>query len=315
MATQTKAQTQAPQKEHHYLRSFFSSVFAIFGISLLISSIFAFWLDTTLTNTNQFVAIVGPLVTKPEVQDFVVTKASQALLDNGDAPIRDISQQLLGDEAIANKTDEQLKAEITPIIQENLKTVISSAAFANLWETSLKSVHSQLISQLSSNSPTMQLNLHPVIVGAIDQLSNTRLSFIKDKLEIKDDVGVITIKDDQLATMRKFYNYFKQSVIILIVTALIFLGLSVAVAAHRLNTLRRLLIIIGVIAALYAVALTLVPNLKIGSATDVEQQKFIVVMFSSITDKLRLALVVIAAACAATVAASIFLPKALKKKP
>lgn len=307
-------QTPTPVKEHHYFRSIGSSLFAIIGLFLLILSIFVFWLNSSLTNTNQFMAIVGPLVTKTEVQDFVATKATSALLENKDAPIRDISQQILGEPATIGKTDDQLRAEITPIIQDNLKLVLGSEAFENLWQTSLRSVHSQLVTQLSSNSSNLVLNLQPIITGAVDQLSSTDLAFIKDKLEIKEEVGVVTISGEQLQSMRDFYNSFKNSVFVLIAIAIVFLTLSVVVAAHRLNTFRRLVIAISAISLSFVIVISLLPNIKIGSVTDINQQEFIVVLFGSITNSLRIVLIVVAIVSALAVLASIFVPKILNKQ-
>src|SRR5580765_5153003 len=161
----TKPSSVSQTTKHHYVRTLFSSFFGFIALALIIVSILVIWLNRTLTDTGQYVKTVAPLVTKPDVQNFVVDKASSALLDNNDAPIQDIASQLLTPDQIAGKTDEQLKAQVTPIVKDSLRSVVASPAFAVLWKTNNQQIHGQLISQLRSNSQTIQLNFHALNRG------------------------------------------------------------------------------------------------------------------------------------------------------
>ena len=134
---QVKNQPITP-KVHHYIRTTVSSFFGIVAVTLLLISILVFWVSQTVTNTDQYVKTVGPLVSKPEVQNFVSDKITDLILgdvnmepknhqpqngpnqsnqnDNEGVPVRDLASQLLPAEQVAGKTDEQLKAEIKPAI-------------------------------------------------------------------------------------------------------------------------------------------------------------------------------------------------------
>jgi len=106
-APTAKQQNALRTKRHHYIRTTVSSFFGFIALALIIVSILVVWLDRTLTDSSQYVKTVAPLVTKPDVQNFVVTKASNALLDNDDAPIQDIATKLLPADQVAGKTNPQ----------------------------------------------------------------------------------------------------------------------------------------------------------------------------------------------------------------
>lgn len=295
MAKQTPKKPQ-PQEVHHYFRTFFASVFGFLAVSLLIVSILVVWLGSTLSNTNQYVKTVAPLVTKPEVRDFVTDKAEEALLDNKDAPVRDIAEQLLGPEKTAGKTDEQLRVEIKPIVDEALNKVISSEVFTNLWKETNRTIHAQLINQLNKNTDSFTLNLHPVIVGVIDELGTTRLSFIKDKLDVKEDMGVVKVEGKQLENVRNVYNYFKKAMIAIVACALLSFALCVLISVHHLKTLRRVALSIGIFSALLAMTLSATSLIKV-NGTDAQQKQMALTLVDVITHDLRVTLIFIAVAC------------------
>ncbi len=291
MATANTKATSTP-KVHHYIRTTISSIFGFIALALIIVSILVVWLDQTLTNTNEYVKTVAPLVTKPAVQNFVVGKASSALLDNKDAPIQDIASMLLPADQVAGKTDAQLKAQITPIITDSLHSVLASPAFASLWRTNNRDIHAQLIAQLGSESQTIKLNFHPLITGVIDQLGTTKLGFVKDKLAPPADAGQVTIQGKQLANVRKVYNYFRTGMLVVIAAAIVASVLCVWISVHHIKTVRRIALMTGVFCALLAGLLSAASLIK--TSGDVQQQKFAAALVNGITHDLRLSLIVIA---------------------
>lgn len=295
MATANTKTTPAVGR-HHYIRTTFSSLFGFIALGLIIASILVVWIDRTLTNTDEYVRTVAPLVTKPDVQNFVVDKASDGLLKNKDAPVQDIATQLLGADQVAGKTDDQLRAEITPIVKSSLHTVVASPQFAALWAQSNRDVHSQLISQLNSNSPTIALNFHPLITGVIGELGTTRLGFVKDKLDLKPDAGVVAIQGKQIVTVHKVYNYFKTAMLAIIVLALFAAVLCVLISVHHGKTARRIALATGIYCAFLALALSATSLVKSGGSV-AAQQKMAIALVNGVTHDLRLSLIVIAVVC------------------
>lgn len=282
-----------PTPTHHYVRTVFASLFGFFAVALIIVGILVVWLNSTISNTSQYTKTVSPLAADPDVQAFVVSKASSSLLDGKDAPIRDITKELFGESQVAEKTNEQLRALAAPLVQSSLKTVISSPAFATLWEANNKSVHEQLIRQLKSNSPTIQLNFQPLITGTINELVTTKLGFVKDKLEIKDTTGIVTIEGDQLTTFRKSYNNFQKALLAIITLAILFTALCIIISVHHLKTVRRIALMTGIFAGVLAALLSASSLIAVGG-NDVLQQKFVAALFNGVTHDLRIGLVVIA---------------------
>lgn len=279
--------------KHHYIRTIVSSLFGFLALALIIISILVVWVDHTVTNTDAYTKTVSPLVSDPDIQAFVVDRASSALLDNSEAPIRDIATELLGADVVARSADGQLKAAVTPIIKDSLTTVVSSSQFATLWSNSNREIHAQLISQLKGSAPNIQLNFHPLIVGAINQLAETKLGFIKDKLDLKADVGTVSVQGDQLEKARKVYDYFQKAMIAIIALAILCLTLCLIISVHHVKTARRIALMTGIFAALLASALSATSLVK-PSGTDVAQQKFALALVDGITHDLRIILIVIA---------------------
>jgi hypothetical protein len=296
MAT-SKQKTTAPAASpvHHYFRTLVSSLFGFLAVALIMLSVIVVWLGNTLTNTNQFTRTVGPLVTNADVQTFVVDKASDALLDNKDVDIKDIAGQVLGQDKLAGKTDEQLRAETKESVKTSVQQVVSSQTFAVLWQTNIRQIHAQLVHQLNMNPSTVTLDFHPLIVGVIDQLTATKLSFIKDKMELKPDDGKVMLEGKQLANVHKVYVATKQTMIGIVALALALAALSVLISVHHLKTIRRIALATGIYAAILAALLSAASLVKLGDM-DPEQQKFAVAILNGLTHDLRLGLVVIAVA-------------------
>lgn len=316
MATSLLTSSQLSPK-HHYVRTLISSLFGSVAASLIILSIVVVWLDRTLTNTDQYVKTVAPLVSEPDVQNFVINKASGVLLDNKETgsqqgpgvtgaqagqdeqqapPIRDIATEVLGAEQVAGKTDEQLQAEIEPVVKDTLRSIVTSPSFAALWEKSNRDVHGQLLSQLKSGSDTIKLDFHPVIVSALAQLETTKFAFVAEKLELKPDVGVMTVRGDQLDTVHKIYDYFKKAMLAIIACAVLAAVLAVIISVHHWKTFRRIAMSTGIFSASLAVMLSATSLIRL-NGLDAEQQKIAVTLVNGITADLRTALIVVAVAC------------------
>jgi hypothetical protein len=67
--------------KHHKLRSFFSSIFGIIAVFLIMASISVVWLNRTLVSTSTYVGTVAPMVTKPAIQNMIADKVSTQLIN------------------------------------------------------------------------------------------------------------------------------------------------------------------------------------------------------------------------------------------
>lgn len=295
----------APKRTHHYVRTPLASLLGFIAVGLIMTSIVLIWLGRTVTDTGTYVNTVGSLVGKPAVQDFAVEQVSSALLNSHDEQgtdpksqsdqsrqLREMTVKLLGKAQVAGKTDEQLRAQLQPVVETEVRKVVSSSAFAELWRTNNRAIHDQLIAQLKGDSSTITLNFRPLITGIFDELSKTKLSFVKDDFELPKDAGVVKLQDVQLSPVRRVYNAVTLVMVLAVLLAVLATAACVWVSVHHWKTLRRVLLLSGVYAAVLALLLG-APALIKGTTDDV-QQRMVFTVVDSLTSQLRLMLVVVA---------------------
>ncbi len=287
----SQVSTQKQTDQHYFIRTVFASIIGFLAVSLIILSILVSWLSRTLTDTDRYVGAVTKLVEEPGVQNFVVDRTTEALLNNSEAPVRDIATQLLGAEAVAGKADVQLQAALMPVVKENVRSVISSPQFETVWIDSNRSVHSQLVSQLDNDSSAVALNFRPVIDGVLQQLDTTKLNFISNNVKLKNDVGVVTLQGEKLSAVRSAYDTFNNAALALLVAAAVSLILCVALSVHHIKTFRRIALMTGVFTG--ALAIMLSASSMISVNNDLVQQQFVVALVSNLTEQLRQTLIIV----------------------
>jgi len=275
---------KTPPKAHH-ARTVFASLFGTLAVFLILSSVISVWLNRTLTDTKTYVAVVGPLATKPDIQNFIAKKASEALAKN--VPPQDAAVALLPPSAL-QQTPEQINAQLQPIVYSNVLKVISSPTFATIWTQANQTAHSSLVNQLNSDNDQLQLNLNPVIVAVTKQLSTTDLAPVAGEIEISPDMGQVNLQGTGISKAHSYYKLFKRSTIVIVVAALLSLAASIALSVHHLKTIRRILIATGVMLLLLAASIQ-APSIIAIKLTDVETQKAMVVIMQSIFHNLQIA--------------------------
>jgi hypothetical protein len=291
----TNSSIQTPvTKTHHYVRTFFAAIFGFLSLNLIIFSILVVWLSATLTNTDQYVKTVTPIVSDKVVQEYVVGRVTTTILDNKDIPIDGLAENLLPEDQRSGKSNEELRVIIEPMIKESLSQILASPTFNKLWVDTNRSVHASLLSGVNSQSGDVVLNFRPVIVGVIDELGKTKFSFIKDKIDIPSDVGSLKIESTRLDKARHIYNYFKTARIALWACAFLSAVISVLLSVHHLKTLRRIGLFTGIFTGVQAILLSstsLLKNLK-GDATD---KAMAIKVINLLVRDLRMSLIVISA--------------------
>lgn len=318
-----------PAQKHHYFRTFFAAIFGFMSLNLIIISILVLWLGATITNTDQYVKTITPLVGSKAVQTYVVNNIANTLLDktndqgqpqNSDQPtseqdptspgdgdgsvqnakdssmVQNIAEQVLTLEQRQGKNDEELKQLIVPIFKESLSTIVSSPRFAQIWLDTNRDLHKQLVAGITRPGTPVTINLHPALESVLDDLSTTKFAFIKDKLDIPADAGMITIESSRLDKARQIYSYFKTATLAIVGCALMAALLSVLISVHHWKTVRRILLFTGLLTATIGGLLSsasLIPTIK----NSPEETALVKELISIIFKDLRLAMFIIAGAC------------------
>jgi hypothetical protein len=287
--------TDTTTSTHHPARTFFASLFGFFAVLLIMSSIISIWMNRTLTDTNTFVAVIAPLATKPEVQNFVAQKASEQLVKN--APTQELSNVLLPEGTRASaETDAQLKALLQPIIYNNVLKIVASPTFAAVWKDTNQTAHAALVSQLSNDSGNLSLDLNPLITDVVSQLKTTDLAQVSDQITVSPDAGKVNLQNSGIDKAHSYYTAFKRSTIVVVIAALICTGAAIALSVHHLKTVRRILLGTGVAALLLAGSIQ-VPSLVAIKLTDASSQKVVVVIIQSLFHNLQIASLITGVVC------------------
>lgn len=278
--------------QHHYLRTTVASLFGFLAVSLIIFSILAVWLNRTITDTETYVDTVAPLITKPEIQNFIADKATDTLIEN--APIEEISKELLGQTALAGQSPEELKILVKPTIKKEILQVLARPAFAEFWSNTNESVHSQLITQIKSGSDTVILDFQPVIKESLVQLSGTRISFATDKIELKPDAGKLELKDSGIIKANDYYQKIQRAIVLLVVVAAISLALCIWISVHHMKTVRRVFAATGLFGLILLIMLQAPSFISVSNADTVSKEA-IVAISRGIFKNLQTSLLVVTA--------------------
>ena len=299
-AAKQSVQTKVPFHQHHYFRTIVASFFGFVALNLIIISILVYWANKTFTNTDNYVKAVSPLVTEPAVQNFIADKVALLLLDSKDASPQDLGTQILGAQAVVGKSNDQIKAELKPVIKESVRSIVSSNEFASLWTTTNRNAHMQLVNSLKNNYDNVTLDLHPIVVGVVDQLSRTKLAPIKDKLKIESETGKVTFnKNDwlsQLPLVQEEYNNITKLLPVLLVLTTVFTALSIIISVNHLKTLRRITFFTGLSTGLWAIALNIPSFVKLKGNDDTSRQLAKAIV-STVFHSLETSLIVISVTC------------------
>lgn len=299
---QISKQKKQPQK--HHVRTAFASLLGVIALTLILASILAGWLNRTLIDTNLYVKAVAPLAAKPEVQNFVAQKASDALLQKPGSA-QSLAPLFLKPEEIKSKTPDQLNIDVKQAIKENVLLVADSPEFATLWRESNRSAHAGLIGQINSGSKELILDMHPLLTGVLDQLKTTKLMPIAASIPVQPETGKLNIKGTAFDKAHKLYDTLQKGTVAVILIALVATVACVWLSVHHLKTLRRIFLGTGILALLLALGLQSISLFKY-SKDDPIAQAAGVAMAKTLFHNLQVTALVIGLVCVGTAAASKF---------
>jgi hypothetical protein len=277
-----------PTRRHHRLKAFFSLVFGIVAVFLIMTSITVVWLNRTLIDNSTYVGTVTPMVTKPPIQNFIADKVSTQLISS--APIDGLAQAVLpASDLSKNLSSAQLKILVKPIIQSDIVGIIKSPSFYALWRDTNQSAQAEFIAQLKDNTNTeLNLSLNPAINGIVDELKTSKLSAVADHISISPTIGNVDIKGNKVNKLRTYYNLFQLGTVAFVGATLIALVLSIWISVNHAKTLRRILLICGIFALLGA-AILQAPQYISFKSHDLSTQQAIRSIVASVVHNLLMA--------------------------
>jgi hypothetical protein len=241
---------RAPARVRHPLRASVAAVLIVLGVLLAPVAIIGGWSRAVLTDTSAFVATYAPLAHDPRVQDYVTDQVVAAIQQNVDidAIVGDLFDGIAG--AVPNRPAAiaALQALRVPTVQgvnatirQAAAKVVSSQAFAGIWEQSLRISHTQATSALSGDPSSMAtitqdglgIRIGPIIQQVRDALVNQGFTLASRIPAI--DKTIVLVRSENLASAMIAYQ---ATIAIgawlpLLALALIVAGVLVASRRHR----------------------------------------------------------------------------------
>lgn len=283
-------------KEHHFIRTITASILGVIAVFLILSSVLTVWLNRTLTDTDTYMSSIAPLVTKPEVQDLIVEKTTDTLFKE-QQDVSDLAIKVLPAEQVVGKTPQQLNDMARQIVETSIRQVISSPEFAKQWEETNRAAHESLIKQLESDSSEITLDLSPLVADVVERLKTTSLAPVVSEIEIKPDSAKLNLKGGSIDQARDYYDSFQKGVLGVVLAAIAAVAGAILVSTHHLKTLRRILLVTGVVSLLMAL-LTRAPSIvKVNGTRDSIEQKAAVVIADTLFHNFQVACIVIGVVC------------------
>ncbi|MEV0952024.1 hypothetical protein [Promicromonospora sp. NPDC050249] len=236
----------------HRSRSAAAAVLILVGALLAPVGVVAAWAERTLTDTDRYVATVGPLADDPTVQSALAGRMTQAvmtridigaLLDSvaGGLDERDVAPRAA---AALPMLEAPLTSGVESFVRRAADRVVTSDEFADSWERANRVAHEQLVAVMQgSGGDVVQLGqdgqLTVQLAGMIDLLK-TRL--VDAGFELAANLPTINatftvLQTSQLVEIRNRYAQVVALGTWLPWVVLLLLGAGVVLAVRHLRAL------------------------------------------------------------------------------
>jgi hypothetical protein len=247
-----------------------------FAVLLLPFSILALWVDGLVTNTDRYVATVGPLAEDPDIKLLVERRLDDAIVARVDI---DKQEEALR-RALGGRLDNAQLSRLRPLLVQIASDVVhgvvhgivDSSEFANAWADANRSAHEQLVAVLSGENTALltpdgrvSIQLATLINAVTSELADRGLA-VAGKVPTAEASFTIMQSGDVDKAQRAYR--FIDSLGWLIPVALVALAAgTIALARHRRRALTWLAAGFACGAVLLAVGLRIARHVVLDAAS------------------------------------------------
>ncbi len=215
---------------------------------LIVGNIF-FWAGNTVVDTNTYVATVGPLIQKPQIQAAIAEYTTTQIFNNTN--VRAFVQQTLPPRA--SFLAPQLTSQLQNYTQSTIKTLLANKQVQQYWYSSLTRRHAALINFSKTYRGNGTIDVSDIYSQLSKRLETTKLAFLANK-QLPSKVGSIQVTTvGWLPALHKLSNNIGLYQAFVTALFLVFCGLAGWLASNR----RRMVIRMGIMFAVFML-LTLV---------------------------------------------------------
>ncbi|MER5832844.1 hypothetical protein ABT116_18795 [Streptomyces sp. NPDC002130] len=164
---------------HRRARSAGSSVLLLLALLLAPLAVVAAWVHDTVSDTGRYVETVAPLASAPPVQDVVINRITDRVVENVDVQaVTDSLVRTLQDAgapprviAGAESLEGPLRNAVRTVVDRTVTRVITSDAFQEVWEGANRRSHAAVVNMLTGDregavgavNGTVQLDVGEVV--------------------------------------------------------------------------------------------------------------------------------------------------------
>ncbi|MET9660719.1 hypothetical protein [Streptomyces sp. NPDC006510] len=208
-------EARAPARHRPRARSFLAVLLVLVAAVLTPLSIVSTWAKNQIGDTDNYVAMMAPLASDPDVQTAVADRVTGAVMQHLDvkALLADISpaDRPALDKALS-KLSSPLTTGISDFVHGTVEKFVSSDAFATIWTDLNRRAQSATVKALSGSGggaveltdDTVTIDLAPVIDRVKQQLVDRGLGVAAKIPEIHTDFTVLT--SDSVGKAKKWFR-------------------------------------------------------------------------------------------------------------
>ncbi|MFJ7336220.1 hypothetical protein ACIQUU_23620 [Streptomyces sp. NPDC101116] len=164
---------------HRRVRRAGSSVLLLLALLLAPLAVVAAWVHDTVSDTGRYVATVAPLASAPPVQDVVINRLTDRVVDNVDVQaVTDALVRTLRDAGApprvvdgAAALEGPLRNAVRTVVDRTVTRVITSDTFQQVWEGANRRSHAAVVNMLTGDregavgavNGTVQLDVGQVV--------------------------------------------------------------------------------------------------------------------------------------------------------
>ena len=287
------------------IRSILAFLLASLAIFFASLAILSHWTEKTLTDTDNFNAVVGPLAKNPEIQKFASQKLSQTITEQVSSA--ELAQSLLGS-VPPNVDSAAIKAQVNQKLETEINKIITSEKFSELWSDATSSAHRQAIGLMSSpdDQPVTVISYRESLDRLLAILKTSELKQLGD-IDLEQGSGEIKVKSENIKELKQNYQRLTSIDTTALILALLFGGLAILTANKRVKMVRKLGLGLAISTGLIAIFGLVLSNASLGDSNTTEILAGQAVLKSLLDELVKTALVVSIVSIFIVIGSTVFL--------
>jgi hypothetical protein len=178
------------------LRRVSTAILLVLAVLLFTLAVPGVWVRRTLSDSDRYVAMVAPLARDPAVREYLARTVTNQVFE-----ALAVEERL--DSALANRAPRlvflagPLADAVRGFVEDKVRAIFASEAFALYWEQANRYVHEQLIAALRGESDALVLSdgkvvlsLLPLVSQGLQAVSSVTSELLGRQIELPDLTGV-----------------------------------------------------------------------------------------------------------------------------